>query len=107
MAQRSGERWTSEQAQQILAEQERSGLSVEAFARTRGWHGSRLRWWREQLCKRVADVPALLPVRVVEPDKVLLPAMCVEVLLRSSGHTLRFSAGVDVVALVALLEGGC
>jgi transposase-like protein len=107
MAQRNGERWTSSVAQRILAEQERSGLSVAAFARTRGLHGNRLRWWRKQLGKGLGDVPAVLPVRVVEAEKVAVAPASVEVVLRGSGHTLRFNGAVDVGALVALLEGGC
>jgi len=105
MAQRHGGRWTSSVAQRILLEQERSGLSLEGFAQKHGWNGSRLRWWRKQLGNR--DVPGLLPVRVVEPARSPLACANVEVLLRGSGHTLRLGGTVDLLALVAVLEGGC
>ena len=105
MAQRNGERWTSSMAQRILSEQERSGLSVEAFARVHGCSGNRLRWWRKQLGK--GALPGLLPVRVVAPERPRVASAGVEVMLRGSGHTLRLVGAVDVGALVALLEGGC
>ena len=105
MARHHGVRWTAVLARQILAEQERSGLTVEAFARSRGWNSNRLWWWRKRLGPQQAAMPALLPVRVV--DRAEAPSAAgVEVLLRS-GHTLRFTTAVDVVALVAMLDRPC
>jgi len=70
----------------VLAEQERSGLSIRAFAAERGHSAGHLSWWRHEIRKRdaarasasaqavrakpakktnPAATPAFLPVRVI------------------------------------------
>jgi transposase-like protein len=41
--------WTEADARRVLAEWERSGDSLEAFARSRGLVPERLAWWRKRL----------------------------------------------------------
>jgi transposase-like protein len=41
--------WTEADARRVLAEWERSGDSLEAFARSRGLVPQRLAWWRKRL----------------------------------------------------------
>ena len=41
--------WTEADARRVLTEWERSGHSLEAFARSRGLVPQRLAWWRKRL----------------------------------------------------------
>jgi len=41
--------WTEPDARRVLAEWERSGHTLEAFARSRGLVPQRLAWWRKRL----------------------------------------------------------
>jgi transposase-like protein len=41
--------WTEADARRVLADWERSGDSLEAFARSRGLVPQRLAWWRKRL----------------------------------------------------------
>lgn len=40
-------RWTEKRGYQVVRQWERSGLSMAAFARARGYEAQRLRYWRE------------------------------------------------------------
>lgn len=42
-------RWTEERGFEIVRQWERSGLSMAAFARGRGYDAQRLRYWRERV----------------------------------------------------------
>ena len=101
--------WSEIDARGILEAWQKSGLSLERFAKERGIVPQRLRWWKWKLAEADAalattDVPAVLPVRVVaegarrgEPVTVLL----------RTGHMLKVSHGFDEAAfarVVALLE---
>jgi transposase-like protein len=54
-------RWTEEDAREVLAAQESSGESVNAFGRRLGIVPQRLLWWRSRL-ERVT--PSFVPVEV-------------------------------------------
>jgi hypothetical protein len=41
--------WTESEARRVLADWERSGHTLEAFARSRGLVPQRLAWWRKRL----------------------------------------------------------
>jgi hypothetical protein len=41
--------WTEAEARRVLADWERSGDSLEAFARSRGLVPQRLAWWKKRL----------------------------------------------------------
>ena len=49
---RDGAFWTEDDAREALAECERSGESVAAFARRHGLVARRLYWWRHELRKK-------------------------------------------------------
>jgi hypothetical protein len=99
-------KWSEVEARGVLAALEKSGLSVEDFARERGFVPQRIYYWR----KRIADVdakrPRLLPVAVrAEAPRRGEP---VTLLLRS-GHMMKLANGFDEEAflrVVTLLERG-
>ena len=103
-------KWSEVEARAVLESWRRSGLSMERFARQRGFVTQRLRWWKQKFARaEKALVPststALLPVRVAETQRRGDP---VTVLLRT-GHILKVAHGFDESAftrVVALLEGG-
>ena len=90
MAKLDQERWTNEAARRVLDECERSGLSVEAFARQRGLRAKRLYRWHARL-----GLPKLKRGRRPEPQRfaplIVLPTLPAQ---RASGLTLR--VGDDV-----------
>jgi len=101
-------RWTRQQASEVLADLEESGLSVAEYARRTGLHPVRLRRWRSELRKDAVH-PGLHLVELVarrEDSAGRVQIRC------PSGHVLEVH-GVDVVdglraALTALVEvHGC
>jgi hypothetical protein len=96
--------WTEIEARGALEAWKRSGMSLEAFARSRGIVPQRLHWWKKKLRFGVAAVKesALVPVRIVEARR----GEPVTVLLRS-GHMLKVGRDFDEQTferVVALLE---
>jgi hypothetical protein len=96
--------WSEVEARGMLEAWRRSGLSLERFARQRGFVPQRLYWWRKKFGDAEKALPALVPVRVTSDARRGEP---VTVLLRT-GHMLKVSHGFDEDAfarVVALLEG--
>ena len=101
--------WTEVEARSVLGAWKRSGLSVEAFARSRGLVPQRVHHWKKKLRYDVAEdksgALALLPVRVeARPDA--RRGEPITVLLRS-GHMLKVGRDFDEIAfarVVAVLE---
>ncbi len=94
----------------MLGAWKKSGLSLEAFARSRGLVPQRLHWWKTKVGFRAAaeksEALALLPVRVTEARVEARRGEPVTVLLRS-GHMLKVGRDFDESAfarVVALLE---
>ena len=108
MANTKRTRWTREEAREVLAEQEASGLSIAEFARLRRVHPKRLYRWRAAFRDEASGddlrLVELVPRREAPTGRVLLHA--------PTGHTLEVQ-GVDLVdglraALTALSEvHGC
>jgi hypothetical protein len=103
-------KWSEVEARGVLEAWKRSGLSLERFAKQRGFVSQRLRWWKQKFRKAeealALSVPPLLPVRLA-PESARRGEP-VTVLLRT-GHMLKVSHGFDEEAfarVVALLEGG-
>jgi hypothetical protein len=102
--------WSEIEARGFLEAWGKSGLSLDRFAKERGFVPQRLRWWRWKLAKadgalEIREAPAVLPVRVVA--EAARRGEPVTVLLRT-GHMLKVSHGFDEAAfarVVALLEG--
>lgn len=102
--------WTEVEARSVLGAWKKSGLGLEAFARSRGLVPQRLYWWKKKLGFGAVvdkDAPlALLPVRVTEGRPDARRGEPVTVLLRS-GHMLKVGRDFDESAfarVVALLE---
>jgi hypothetical protein len=101
--------WTEVEARSVLGAWKRSGLSVEAFARSRGLVPQRVHHWKKKLRYDVVEdksrALALLPVRV-ETRPGARRGEPITVLLRS-GHMLKVGRDFDESAfarVVALLE---
>ena len=126
----SGRTARARQMRRVLAQWERSGLTLTEFARRHGMAASTLTWWRrvfrdaevqpaatsdgEPRRGRHAGRPprgregAFSEVRLAPPALLAPPVW--EIVLRS-GHVLRVPPAIDAAALravVAVLEGsGC
>lgn len=105
--------WTEVEARGVLDAWRKSGLTVEKYARSRGFVPQRLHWWKKKLGIVGGAIPrgtalALLPVQVAEPRGEMRRGEPVTVLLRS-GHMLKVGRDFDEGAfarVVALLERG-
>lgn len=60
----SRRRWSEHEMREILREQERSGLSLRAFAEAAEVPYTTLSWWRSRLRREAS--PRFVPVRVPE-----------------------------------------
>ncbi len=105
----SGRRRTRRDYKTLIAAFERSGLSLNAFARKKGVPYSTLALWKNRLAKEAklelaASAPQFLPVTVEGAARFLpSPHESCEVRLRS-GHELRVPPGFDPVTLCALVN---
>jgi len=101
----SHEQWTEVEARGVLESWRRSGLSIERFAKQRGFTPQRLYWWKKKIVLTAdRDEPKLVPVRVKQEARRGEP---VTVLLRT-GHILKVAHDFDehvFARVVALLEG--
>ena len=65
--------WTESDARRVLAEWERSGHTLEAFARSRGLVPQRLAWWKKRLRASRPETSAaltLVPATVIDATAV-------------------------------------
>jgi hypothetical protein len=63
--------WTESDARRVLAEWERSGHTLEAFARSRSLVPQRLAWWRKRLRTSRLETSAaltLVPATVIDVE---------------------------------------
>lgn len=98
-------RWSRAEAEWVLGELSRSGLSVSGFARRHELAPHRLRYWLEVLGRSVQSVPV---VELNVPSVVRAPSL-IEVEL-PNGYRVRVTESVNVEALqriVAALEARC
>lgn len=73
-------RWSASEMRELLREQERSGLSLRAFAEAAGVPYTTLSWWRAQLREEV--VPRLVPVSVEERGGISVEIVLGDVVVR-------------------------
>ena len=98
--------WTEIEARGALEAWKKSGMCLEAYARSRGIVPQRLHWWKKKL--RFGVAAALVPVRIVETRTDTRRGEPVTVLLRS-GQMLKVGRDFDEATfarVVALLERG-
>jgi hypothetical protein len=81
--------WNAKIARRMLEAFESSGMSREAFARSRGVNPQRLWWWR----KRLAERPSPRPISFI-------PA-AVSHVQEAAGITVRLPGGVAIEAKAA------
>src|SRR5271166_4786996 len=99
---RSGwHQWTEDEARSALEELARSGESVAAFARSRGFSTQRVRRWKKRLGETAA-VGAFVPVRwpVAPATRDATPS--IEIV--SGGITLRVREDLDVEHVARLVD---
>jgi len=89
-------RWTSDEAREVLAAQQASGLSVAAFADQMGINSQRLYVWRRQLSAEGGCVPAFVEVTTAVAERM-------EVVLRS-GRVVRVPYSFEPESLRRLLD---
>jgi transposase-like protein len=102
MTKKVSKRWTEVEAQQVLAEQVRSGLSDRAFARKKGLDPQRLWWWRKRLEQSGQD-EAVAFVEVKPKPVVTTRVEVLEVQL-INGRVVSVSAAIDPMMLARLLD---
>jgi hypothetical protein len=99
-------RWTAEQAGQVLAALDRSGLKLTAFAIREGLDPQRLTRWRRQLAAAAPPMfEEVVPEVAAAADHVVVAQAereHFEVVL-ASGRVVRVPASFDVGALRRLL----
>jgi hypothetical protein len=98
-------RWTVTQAEQVLAELERSGLSDRAFARQKGIDSQRLWWWRRRLEQTRQDESVAFVE--VKPKMVMgMPPERVDVLevRLLNGRVVMVPTVIEPRVLVRLLD---
>jgi hypothetical protein len=78
----SDRRWSEADARVLLADWQRSGLPMAAFARRHGFNAQRLAWWR----KRLSD--SLRQASLV-PAGAFVPATIIDAPRPSAGATAR------------------
>jgi hypothetical protein len=83
----------------LIAEQERSGLSVRAFSKQHRTSEHRFYQWRKRLAEQLPMKFALVETNRSVPAGVA----AVEVIL-SSGERLRIAAGIDAATLRLVLS---
>jgi hypothetical protein len=93
--------WTEADARSVLADWERSGDTLEAFARSRGLVPQRLWWWRKRLREQAPETQTALtfvPATVIGAAS----AACVAVIRLPHGVVIELaSASPSWVAALA------
>lgn len=108
-------RWSEAQAKAALEDQERSGLTLQAFCQEHGWHPQRFYRWRRRLgatastsaaqgkvaapsfVRAEVSLPGLTPAWGSASDAHFELVLC-------SGQRLCFSAEMDPAALVRTVQ---
>ena len=76
----SRRRWSEQQMRELLQEQERSGISLKAFAAAAEIPYTTLAWWRSRL--RREDAPRFVPVRVEQERRAAVELVVGDVVVR-------------------------
>ncbi len=82
----SQRQWTEADARRVLADWERTGGTLEAFARSRGLVPQRIAWWQ----KRLRDRP------VAQTALTLVPATVIGAGLAEPAAVIRLPHGVMI-----------
>ena len=100
---RRDRRRLADEWRQLVAEQERSELSIRAFARSRGLNANTFAWWRARLRSRGASRTATTFVELRSTARPPAPSGDQLELQLRNGTILRIPAGFDVLAVASLV----
>ena len=81
--------WTEADARRVLADWERSGHTLEAFARSRGLVPQRLAWWRKRL-------RGSRPEASTTPPLTFVPAAVIGAGTASAAAVIRLPHGIVI-----------
>jgi len=98
-------RWNVADAERVLAAIERSGTTIEDFAREHGLRAQRIDLWRRRLGHRTGTGAAFQEIASATVSAALeaAPKFTLDLLFRD-GRVLRFDAGVAVDRLGAIVR---
>jgi hypothetical protein len=111
----SGEKWTEATARRVLAACAKSGLSMRAFAASKGLHPLRLYWWKKRLGSEAEEQRGERRVRKRrrEPTTRFVPAVVTEgtmvmparapIVIRYGRSTMELDAGVSPVWVASVM----
>lgn len=101
----TSKRWSTTEAQRLLAELDRSGLSDRAFAKKKGFDPQRLWWWRKRLEQpRRSETVTFVEVK---PKTVASEAVTSEMVLEVrllNGRVVMVPSLIEPMVLVRLLD---
>ena len=97
--------WTESDARRVLADWQRSGDTLEAFARSRGLVPQRLAWWKKRLLTSGAAV-TFAPATVIDAPAVASTGLAAMIRL-SHGITIELDGASPswIAALARALAG--
>lgn len=91
------QRWDETEAAAALRACERSGLTIEAYARQEGYSGQRLRNWKRRLGRELATAPVkFAPVRITGAAVMPRHMATREVSIDVGSVTVRVREDLDV-----------
>lgn len=95
--------WSEAQAREVLDAFGASGMSLAAFAQTRGVSAHRIQYWRDKLASATPAMPeaqpAFLPVRLTNTERG-----SAEIVLDLGALSLRVREDIDPRRLAALVR---
>jgi transposase len=98
-------RWTATEAQRVLADLDRSGLSDRAFAKQHGLDPQRLWWWRRRLeQERLGEAVAFVEVKPKAVASVATTSVDVLEVRLLNGRVVSVTTAVDPMVLARLLD---
>src|ERR1041384_6542105 len=101
--------WTESDARRVLADWQRSGDTLEAFARSRGLVPQRLAWWKKRLLTSGAEASGAVtfaPATVIDAPAVASTGLAAMIRL-SHGITIELDGASPswIAALARALAG--
>lgn len=92
--------WSEAQAREVLDAFASSGMSLTAFAQSRGVSPHRITYWRDKLAlPSPGPLPSFLPIRVTSTQP-----RSAEIVLCVGELTLRMREDIELTRLVALVH---
>jgi transposase-like protein len=90
-------RWDEGEAREALAEQQRSGESITAFAQRRGFSAQRIYYWKKRIAGGAVPAFVAVPVAPASAAKIEIVADGVTIRIREDVAPERLAQIVDVL----------